>query len=183
MFNCLLDYIESHYNYALVDTILEASDIESERGYADGGMYEDVHFIQLIETASITLQLPLHQLLQSCGKESFSPLYQKLLTIYNKNNNKYDSIKTAFDFMSMLEEIHYNEVVKLYPDSLFPHFEVINRDNSTMEILYNSKRNLPFLAKGLLEGCIEYFDEALTIEMQDDSKKGTTHFIIKEEQI
>ena len=71
----------------------------------------------------------------------------------------------------MLNNIHYKEVVKLYPDSIFPHFDVIKRENSMIEVVYHSERNLPYLAKGMLEGCIEYFNEALTVEMQDDAKK------------
>jgi hypothetical protein len=182
MFNYLLKYIESYYSYALVDTILETSTIETENAFADGGMYEDGDFIKLIETASKTLQVPMPQLLLSYGRYIFPPLYEKFLTIYGKNTGKYSSINTAFDFIDILKEIHYKEVVKLYPDSIFPHFEVLKHDNTMMEINYHSERNLPFLAKGLLEGCIEYFDETLTIEMKDDSKEGSTHFIIRKEQ-
>ena len=180
MFNYFLKYIESYYNYTLVDTILEASAIESKSGFADGGMYKDEDFINLIETASTTLQVPLSQLLESCGKEIFSPLYQKYLTIYNKKTDKFSS---AFDFITLLEEIHYKEVVKLYPESIFPHFEVISRNGSMIEIAYHSERNLPFFAKGLLQGCIEHFNEALTIEIQYNSQQTSTHFIIQKEQV
>ena len=182
MFNYLLEYVESYSSYAVVDTILDASNLENKGSYTDGGMYKDADFTNLIETTSKTLEVPVSHLLLSCGKYIFPLLYQKLLTIYNESSYNYGSINTAFDFIGMLEEIHYKEVVKLYPDSIFPHFEVIKRDNSMMEVVYHSQRNLPFLAKGMLEGCIEYFDKALTIEMQDGSKKGSTHFIIRKEQ-
>ncbi len=182
MFNYLLECIESHHSYDIVDTIIEASDVQNQGSYADGGMYEDTDFIKLIVTASKTLQVSDSELMQICGKQIFPPLYKRLLSIYDKNAYKTDTINNAFDFIVMLEAIHYKEVVKLYPDSIFPHFDVIRRDDFLLEIVYRSQRNLPFLAKGMLEGCIEYFDEALTIEMKDGSKKETTHFIIRKEQ-
>lgn len=183
MFNYLLECIEYHHNYEIVDTIIEASNLKNQGSYADGGIYKDTDFIKLIITASKTLQISNSDLLQLCGKQIFLPLYNRFLTIYNQNSYQTKSIKNAFDFISMLEEIHYKEIVKLYPDSIFPHFEVIHHDNSMIEIVYHSERNLSFLAKGLINGCIEYFDEALTLEMENGLKKGSTHFIIKKEII
>ena len=58
MFNYLLEYIENKYDYGIVDTIIEASGIEDDGSYADGGMYRDADFIKLVETTSKTLQVP-----------------------------------------------------------------------------------------------------------------------------
>jgi len=182
MFNYLLECIESHHGgYDIVDTIIEASNVQNQGSYANGGLYEDVDFIKMIATASKVLHVPTSELLQFCGRQIFPSLYKRLLSIYDQNSYQAHSIQNAFDFIAELENIHYKEVVKLYPDSIFPHFDIIKRDNSMIEVVYHSQRNLPFFAKGLLEGCVAYFDEALTIDMQDGLKKGSTHFIIRKE--
>ncbi len=182
MFNHLLECIESHHSYDIVDSIIDASDVQDQGSYADGGMYEDVDFIKLIAASSKTLRVSESELLRFCGRQIFPFLYKRLLTIYDQSTYSTDSIKNAFDLISILETIHYKEVVKLYPDSIFPHFDVIDRDHSKLEILYRSSRNLSFLAKGMLEGCIEYFNEALTVEMQHKSINEGTLFIIRKEQ-
>ena len=183
MFNYLLEYIENQYDYGTVNTIIEASGIEDDGSYADGGMYRDADFIKLVETTSETLKVPTLQLLESLGKQNFKSLYEKFMTIYDHNAYKQNTVACAFDFVVMLNTIHYKEVVKLYPDSIFPYFDVISRNDSTLEILYRSTRHLTYLAKGMLEGCIEYFNEALTVEILDDSKEKGTHFIIQKGQI
>lgn len=183
MFNYLLEYIETQHGYGIVDAIIESSEVENNGSYADGGMYRDEDFIKLIATASETIKVPILQLLESFGKQTFNPLYKKFMTIYDHDAYKQNTISNAFDFIVMLNTIHYKEVVKLYPDSIFPHFDIINRNDSTLEVLYLSQRHLPFLAKGLIEGCIEYFDELLTVEIQNDSKEKGTHFIIRKEQV
>lgn len=183
IFNYLLQYIEFHYGYDVVDKIIELSNVTNNGSYTDSGMYEDREFMQLLTIASETLKVPIPQLLESCGKEIFKPLYKKLVTIYDQDLYKHNTINNTFDFIGLLEDIHYKEVVKLYPDSIFPHFNVIKRDHSLLEVVYHSQRHLPFLAKGMLEGCIEYFNEALIVEMKDDSSKKSTHFIIRKEQV
>ncbi|MCW8821365.1 MAG: heme NO-binding domain-containing protein [Sulfurovum sp.] len=182
MFNYLLEYIESRHGYGVVDAIIEESELDNDGSYADGGMYKDADFIKLIATTSETLKIPTIQFLESFGKQTFSPLYKKFMTIYDHDVYKQNTISSAFDFIVMLNTIHYKEVTKLYPDSIFPHFDIINRNDSTLEVIYRSKRHLPFLAKGLLEGCIAYFDEVLIVEIQNDSKEKNTHFIIRKER-
>lgn len=183
IFNYLLKYIEFHYGYDTVDAIIDASGIKSDGSYADGGMYEDEEFMKLMAAVSETLDISIPQLLESFGKCTFKHLYERLMTIYNKDSYQLDSVNNVFDFIGLLEDIHQKEVVKLYPESIFPHFSIIKRDDSTLEMLYHSQRNLPFLAKGMLKGCIEYFNEALTVEMHDESKKEGTRFIIRKRKI
>lgn len=182
MFNYLLKCIESNYGYGMVDTIIETSDIRNNGSYTDGGLYDDADFMKLIAAASKTLHIPDSQFMESFGKQTFKPIYEKLMTIYDHDTYKQNTIANAFDFIVMLDTIHYKEVVKLYPQSIFPYFDIVHRNDSTLEILYRSQRHLPYIAKGLLEGCAEYFNEALTIEIKNDSTQEGTHFIIQKEQ-
>ncbi|MBT8347983.1 MAG: hypothetical protein HKP62_00875 [Sulfurovum sp.] len=183
MFNYLLSYIDETYGYDMVDTVISKSNVSNDGAYSNAGLYEDKEFIELIKTASTLLEISLTQIQVSCGKYSFGHIYEKLITLYDQDIYKHTRFSNAFEFISMLEVIHYKEVVKLYPDSDFPHFDIITYDESMIEICYRSPRVLPYLAKGFLEGCITYFGESLSIQMRDVSTNDGTHFIIQKVQV
>lgn len=183
MFNYLLKYIEDHYGYDTVDEIITQSGTSSDGAYANAKLYDDDELMKLIQTTSNILDIPVPEILVSCGKDTFKDIFEKLVTLYDSNTHKYNKFENVFDFISKLEIIHYKEVAKLYPDSEFPHFDVISHDDNKIEIRYRSKRNLPSLARGFLEGCIVYFDEQLSLDMYDHSDNQGTRFIIQKEMV
>ena len=69
--------------------------------------------------------------------------------------------------------MHYSEVVKLYPDGQFPHFELSIVSPHVMTVVYRSSRHLGDLAEGLLQGVAEHFGEAISIHRQDLAEDGT----------
>lgn len=181
MFNYLLSCIEKHYGYEIVDNIIIRSKVINDGAYANGKLYNDEEFVTLIKTASNILNMSPSEMQVRCGKDIFKDIFEKLVTLYDPHTHKYNKFTNAFDFISKLEIIHFKEVAKLYPDSEFPHFDVISHDDIKIEIRYRSKRNLPYLAKGFLEGCIVYFDEPLSLQMVEDENSNGTRFIIEKE--
>lgn len=67
----------------------------------------------------------------------------------------------------MLREVDRHihvEVKKLYPDAELPVFYYHDIDESRLQLTYESSRNLPDLAEGLIEGCANHFNEQLQID-------------------
>ncbi|MBC8237275.1 MAG: heme NO-binding domain-containing protein [Helicobacteraceae bacterium] len=179
MFNYLLEFIEEDFGYGVVDSVIGASGVGNDGSYADGGLYADEDLLSLMSAAASVLNISTNELQVLFGHRTFRPIYEKLITIYENNVYKQNKINSAFDFIVMLDTIHYKEVVKLYPESIFPYFTLLNRTETELEFMYCSKRNLPYLAKGLLMGCAEYFKERLLIEMKEQTNEEETYFIIK----
>lgn len=179
MFNYFLSYIDDNYGYEIVDKIITQSAVPNDGAYANAQLYDDSEFLKLMKMTSDILEIEPSQIQFDCGKYTFKDIYEKLTTLYDQDTHKHNSFTDAFDFISQLEIIHYKEVAKLYPDSDFPHFDVVSRNENMMDIRYRSKRHLPFLAKGFLEGCITYFKEPLSLNMQDESNSEATRFIIQ----
>lgn len=178
MFNYLLNYLEFTYDYAVVDEAIENSGLSNDGSYADGGVYPDEDLVHMIAYASKKLLLEPEIFLERFGEWLFNPLFVKLNSIYDRNAYRQSTIRNAFDFLVMLDTIHYKEVVKLYPDSIFPHFDVIDRHDNELQIEYRSKRKLHHLAKGMLMGCGIYFNETFRIEMQPSDADGAVKFTI-----
>ena len=88
IFNYLLECIEYHHGYEMVDTILESSGIQNQGSFANGGMYEDEDFIKLVKTTSKILKVSDSELLNLCGKHIFPHLYKRLLTIYDQHSHR-----------------------------------------------------------------------------------------------
>lgn len=181
MFNYFLAFIDKKYGYETVDQIITCSGVQNDGAYANGKLYDDSELFKLIQTTSELLHISPSEIQVSSGRETFKDIFEKLITLYDQDTYTHTKFIDAFDFISKLEEIHYREVVKLYSDSEFPHFDVISQDENRIEIRYRSKRHLPYLDKGFLEGCILYFDEALSLEMMDGGSDSGTRFVIQRE--
>lgn len=181
IFNYLLEYLEFTCDYALVDEVIEKAGLSNDGSYADGGLYPDEDLHHIIDYISKKLGSEPETVLERFGEWLFNPLFVKLNTLYDRDAYRQSTIRNAFDFMAMLNTIHYKEVVKLYPDSIFPHFDIIVRTENELQIEYRSERKLHYLAKGLLKGCGTYFDETFNIDMQPSQTGSAVRFMITRE--
>jgi len=179
IFNYLLEYLEETNAYAFVDDLIENTALLNDGSFADGGLYPDKELIRLIINASAKLQMEQADFLEQFGEWIFVPLYAKLNTVYDTEAYRQSTIRCAFDFIVMLNAIHYKEVVKLYPNSDFPHFNVIKRTEDEIVIEYSSNRRLHYLAKGILIGCAKYFNENLYIVMHPSVTDSVAEFSIR----
>jgi hypothetical protein len=58
-------------------------------------------------------------------------------------------------------------VKKIYPDAELPKFSVIKHSEKEMEITYTSCRPFAYLAKGLILGCSEHYDEKIVVDIEN----------------
>ena len=71
------------------------------------------------------------------------------------------------------------EVKKLYPDAELPKFTYLQHSELEFELIYESQRDFSHLAHSLIEGCMEYFNEAFQIHREDVLGGGNTTVIFK----
>ncbi len=178
IFNYLLEFIEETHGYPFVDDLIESTALLNDGSFVDGGLYPDKEFMRFIVNTSEKMQTKQATFLEQFGEWVFLPMYAKLNTVYDVNAYHQSTIQSAFDFIAMLNTIHYKEIVKLYPDSDFPHFNVLKRSEDELFIEYSSRRKLHHLANGLLAGCAKYFNEKLHIDMHISKTGSTVDFTI-----
>ena len=72
----------------------------------------------------------------------------------------------AIDLLCSLETIIHKEVLKLYPDAELPSFNIQNINSQEIVMEYRSCRPFAHLAKGLINGCAEYYQQELSVSMK-----------------
>lgn len=164
VFTEFIEMVEDKFGFETADNIIAKSDLPSGGAYTSVGTYEINEMAQLLTNLSKETNMPADKLLHVFGKHLFGRFYK----IYP---HFFEGKKTVFDFLLNIENYIHVEVLKLYPDAQLPAIDAKITGNNTMDLTYSSKRKLSDLALGLIEGCIDFFKEDITIEaikVEDD---------------
>jgi hypothetical protein len=90
-----------------------------------------------------------------------------LLKIFSNSYSRI--IEDTSDVFTLIKSIHnciLLEIRKLYPDAELSHFDIENSEPNTHVMNYYSNRKMSDLAYGLLEDCLEYFGEKVSVPQE-----------------
>lgn len=173
VFTEFFEMVEQKFDYEMVDKLLSTTDLPSGGIYTSIGTYSHVEMINLVKNLSQQTNIPLSDLFRTFGKylfKTFTKTYQNLI------GNAPDS----FTFLASIDEHIHFEVKKLYPDAELPHFDISRPNDSTLIMIYNSTRKMADLAYGLIEGCIEHYNEKISIIRENINEDGSlVKFVIE----
>ncbi len=167
------EMVESHYSEALFDSLIQQVQPASGGAYTTVGTYDYEELAALVGALSVATNTPAEQLLRTFGRhlaDSFSRKFQHF----------FGNAAHLFDFLHSVESHIHLEVLKLYPDAQLPRFSYEDVEHGVLHLTYRSSRPLEMLAFGLIEGCAEYFGEAIDIATQTDTdtQGRFTRFVI-----
>jgi predicted hydrocarbon binding protein len=165
--------IEDKYGFDISDEVIVSSGLDGI--YSQAGNYPVTQMFQLVDSLSKLINVSSQEIVYMYGKY----LFKILIKIYPLSVEKY---KNSFEFISNVEDIIHPEVKKLYPDSELPNFEIIIFNDKELKIMYKSTKPLMELAKGLMVGCANYYDEDIDIsytQQNMDSDLYNALFILK----
>lgn len=91
----------------------------------------------------------------------------------------FEQASDLFDFVSRIDSYIHAEVRKLYPDAELPEFEVIERDDERIVLVYRSPRALQDLAVGMFMGSAAYFREQVVVNMSLTGAQDEAVFTIR----
>lgn len=150
IFTEFLELVEDKFGFEMTDKIITNSNLPSGGTYTSIGTYDHMEMISLVTELSKESKVPVPDLLYIYGKHLFGrfPLHYPQF---------FENAGSALDFLQGIEEYIHTEVRKLYPDAELPYFDTNRITDNTLEMLYKSKRNMPEVAHGLIEGCLIYF--------------------------
>ena len=159
VFTEFLDMVEQQFSAEMVDNIIEATDLASKGAYTAVGTYPHYEFIALVQTLAQQTHCPAPQLIKHFGHY----LFQRFATLYPIFFAEH---QTAFDFLGSIENHVHTEVHKLYPEAELPTFDIeCSADKQYLLMVYRSKHPFATLAEGLIEGCLQYFNEQASIDI------------------
>ena len=166
VFTEFLELVESNFGLEVVDEIIEKSDLPSKGAYTSIGTYAFSEMLSLITNLSEKTKMSINELLHVYGLHFFSVIerdYPGILSTYNG----------PMDLLSSVESHIHVEVRKLYPDAELPRFEIIERTNSSLTLIYYSSRSMYAFARGLMEKAFEHYGTSATISYEKIKEDGS----------
>jgi hypothetical protein len=147
--------VETEFGDDMLDDIIEDATLPNEGAYTALGNYDYLELLRLVTALSEHTHIGVSDLVKIFG----TFLFKRLVLIYpNFTENKDD----CFEFLSSIDTIIHVEVKKLYPNASLPKFDTSIQED-TLVMIYQSDKNIPDLAEGLIIGAGQYFSENLII--------------------
>ncbi len=172
VFTEFLELVEDKFGLEMVDTIITNSNLESSGIYTAVGTYSFSEMLQLLQHLSALTEISINNLLLTYGEHFFSTIeksYPGLLATYND----------PIEMISSIENHIHVEVRKIYPDAELPTFEVIDKTEDSLIMVYRSSRAMHHFGLGLMNKTFEHFNSTATIDLKNIKDDGTeVKFII-----
>ena len=179
IFTGFTDFVEYKFGYTLLDELLLKRAYPNEGGFSPAEAYCPSMLVNLVKDLSQITNLETSTIWYESGKYMFEGLHQHFSGIYNNPANPIFSTN-VFDFVEKLNVIHFDELKKLYPNADFPRFDIKRYGDIKIVLQYNSRLRLSCFVHGLLEGCIQHFDEKIVIDKSIQNPGSEQEFSIFE---
>ena len=172
VFTEFLDLVEDKFGLEMVDRIISASVLDSEGIYTAVGTYSFSEMLQLLQHLSENTGISIDNLLLVYAEHFFSVIeksYPDLLATY----------KDPIEMISSIENHIHVEVRKIYPDAELPTFEVEDRKENSLVLIYKSSRAMHHFGLGLMNKTFAHFNSTATIDLEKIKEDGTeVRFVI-----
>jgi len=166
VFTEFLEMVEEKYGLEMVDDIIENANLESNGAYTSVGTYAFSEMLQLLQNLSLKTKISTDDLLFLYGTHFFNLL-----------ENNYPSFFSGYhdpiEMLASIEDHIHVEVLKIYPDAELPTFEIVERKQDTLLMIYKSSRAMHHFGLGLMHKTFEYFNSKATIVLEKIKQDGT----------
>lgn len=169
MFNVFNTLVEEKFGLGVWDEILDRVNPESGGAYTSADTYSDEEMVALIVALADVTGIPLEDLLRTYGEYALEPLTH----VYPDSVTEGTTLKM---FLSNIHDIVHAEVKKLYDDANLPIFEYEDPAEDQLTMIYRSKRNLPAVAEGLIDGASKLFSEKIARKTIKVAGNGETYY-------
>ena len=172
IFTEFLELVEKKFGLAMVDKIIGQSNLASEGIYTSVGTYEFGEMLQLITHLSTNTDISVDDLLLVYSEHLFAALIKS-------HPNLVSHYKDPMDLLASIENHIHVEVQKIYPDAQLPTFDLEERTDSKMVMIYKSDKALYMLGKGLMLETFKLFKVPVEITFDKLNEEGTeVRFVI-----
>lgn len=173
IFTEFLDLVEKKFGLVMVDKIINQSQLDSNGAYTSVGTYEFSEMLQLISNLSENTDISVDDLLMVYSEHLFAALLKT-------HPNLVSHYKTPMDLVASIESHIHVEVKKIYPDAQLPTFDLEERTDNKMVMIYKSNRALYMLGKGLMLETFKLFNVPVNVNIEKLNTDGTeVRFIIE----
>lgn len=163
IFTELYELVEEKFGFELLDDILMELELSNDGAYSATGNYPFSELLSIVVKLHEHTEIPINDLLEVFGEY----LFTRLLAMHPE----FALTENVLDFLENVETYIHIEVKKLYPDAELPKFDIVSKDEHTFKFYYVSSKKLHYLAKGLIQGLANHYQQPVDIEMglEDDN--------------
>jgi hypothetical protein len=166
IFTEFLELVEEKFGLEMVDEIIEESNLESKGVYTSVGTYPSSEMFQLLGVLSEKTKISKNALLQTYAEYFFNHIEQHYSHFLNSHSN-------PIELLASIEDHIHVEVRKIYPEAELPKFEVIEKTENDIVLLYKSSRAMHYFAIGLMKKTFEHFNLSANIVYDKIKEDGT----------
>ncbi|WP_111684508.1 heme NO-binding domain-containing protein [Winogradskyella tangerina] len=166
IFTEFLELVEEKFGFEMVDQIISQSELASGGVYTAVGTYEFSEMLQLLTHLSENTNISADDLLLVYAEH----LFKVLVSSYPQLVEHY---KDPMSLLASIENHIHVEVQKIYPEAQLPTFDLEERTDDKMVMVYKSERALYMLGKGLMLETFKLFDVPVQIDYEKLNDNGT----------
>lgn len=169
------EMVEEQFGDDMMDTIIEQSELPSEGIYTAVGTYDHTEILQLVTALSSETKIEVPKLVFAFGQHLYKYFHSHYPEFFEMST-------TVFEFLQSIEGHIHVEVKKLYPDAELPRFDCRMIDENQLEMVYRSTRPFADIADGLINACIQHYNESITVQrenVQDKNGSGVRFLLSK----
>lgn len=152
----LVKMAEDAFGEDVVDEVLEKADLENGGAFTTVGNYPCSELVKIVTAFSEHSGISPADLQRKFGHWIMAHFAEEYADIFASKKNSFEMLEAVDG------EIHV-EVKKLYPEAELPVFATARLAPEHLEMVYSSPRPLVEFCHGMIEACLEKFDETASI--------------------
>ncbi|WP_340200560.1 heme NO-binding domain-containing protein [Ascidiimonas sp. W6] len=165
VFTEFLEMVEEKFGLETLDFIIENSNLKSKAIYTAVGTYDAAEMFELIHNLSEKSDIAAGNLIYAYGHYFFKKLVES-------HANIFEMYTSPIDLLNAIESHIHVHVRKIYKDAELPSFDVIEKSDTKITMIYQSERSLYMFAKGLMEKTFEHYGKNATVNFEVLDKFG-----------
>jgi len=175
IFTSFLSYVEENFGLEFVDQMIDSVPTKSSGIYTTVGTYNHQELIEYLIHINKIAETDIPYMVENFGYFLFGKLcieYPKLIEQY----------KNSLDCIYNIDQTIHKNVKKIYSNAELPNMNAqYNDTKDVLTLTYQSNRPFMYLAKGLILGCIDHYQDDIDLTMKDLSNKKLNKalFILK----
>lgn len=152
----LIRMAEDAFGEEAVDTVLGEADLHNDGAFTTVGNYPCSELVKIVLAFSAYSGLSAETLQKKFGHWLMAYFVEHYPELFADK-------ASAFALLESVDREIHVEVRKLYPEAELPRFATRRRGSDRLEMVYSSPNRLDAFCHGMIEACMEYFDQRAEI--------------------
>ena len=170
VFSEFVEMVETQFGVTVADHVLTQAELASGGAYTSVGSYDHVEMLNMVTVLSQKTGIPVPNLARAFG----AYLFKRFTVMYP---SLFVGLDNALDMLMRIDGYIHMEVRKLYNDAELPRIFCETSEDGSVVLTYRSARPFADLAEGLIQGCIDHFNEKIEITRQRDEATDGRHAV------